>query len=615
MAITTTSGLTLYDNCDTATFTGADGIDADEKIQGVACQASDVDIETNTMIGAAITSINMSTTKYAIYPFAKSFTAAYLDLKENGGLFGILSDGTNDSYWYVGGSDTYPGGWEVLSFNSDAAPDGNSGTAADLTAITNMGFGFKGLQKSKLADNSFLDYYRYASATTPALRIYGTNTVTNDLWSEVLSDDTALIAGVIKAQSGSYVLKGPVELGDSVGTTASTITDNGSVIVFDGGPVGDLHHAIIGKGNGTGATSITFTNQTILSAGGRFAFDQTDANLTSFSISGGSLTHAGAVSFKSGQTVSGVVFTDSLTTSIANTVTGSTFSLCGLITVTSTGALTDCIVTSGTGATAVLASTPAVAANITGATFTSDGTGNGLEITGTAADLTLTDAVFTGYSATVDADKAIYVNIASGTVNLTISGGSGVSLSSHVRTAGATVNIISGAITVKVSAALKDGTPVENALAYLRASDGTGPFPFEESVTISRTTTTATVTHTAHGMASNDKIILKGITDKTEDNFKVKQITVTDANTYTYTTTDSGSTSYTGTIVSTFVAITGLTSAAGSISLSRVYSSSQPVVGWTRKSTTSPLLQEGVLVGTISNTTGFDGTAVMLSDE
>ena len=217
---------------------------------------------------------------------------------------------------------------------------------------------------------------------------------------------------------------------------------------------------------------------------------------------------------------------------------------------------------------------------------------------------------------TVDANKAIYVNIATGTVNLTLSGGSGVSADSHVRTAGATVNVIVGAVTVQATAVLKAGTAVENALVYLRASDGTGPFPFEETVTsITRATTTATVTHTAHGMASNDKIVLQGITDKTEDNFTVKQITVTGANTYTYTTTDSGSTSYTGTIKSTFVALNGLTNASGIISLSRVYATDQPVTGWARKSTSSPLLQEGVLVGVVDSADGFNGTAVMLSDE
>ena len=155
MALTITSPLTTYDNCDSITGWNnpGDGIDATEMIEGAGCHASDVDVETETMIGPTISSINMSTTKYAIYPWILGFTAAYLDLKSNGGLFVILGDGTNESYWYVGGRDSYSGGWEVLVANTDASPDGNSGSAANLAAITQIGFGFKGVTKSKLADN------------------------------------------------------------------------------------------------------------------------------------------------------------------------------------------------------------------------------------------------------------------------------------------------------------------------------------------------------------------------------------------------------------------------------------------------------------------------------
>ena len=116
-------------------------------------------------------------------------------------------------------------------------------------------------------------------------------------------------------------------------------------------------------------------------------------------------------------------------------------------------------------------------------------------------------------------------------------------------------------------------------------------------------------------MATNDKILLRGITDKTED-IGVHQITVSDANTYTYTTTDSGSTSYTGTIECTFVALDGTTNATtGILSTTRVYSSDQPVVGWTRKATTAPYFKQGDLSGSISATDGYDVPSVMASDE
>jgi len=244
-------------------------------------------------------------------------------------------------------------------------------------------------------------------------------------------------------------------------------------------------------------------------------------------------------------------------------------------------------------------------------TFVQTGAGHAIEIA-TAGTYDFENLFFSGYGADTTDSAAIDVTETTGTVTINVNGGD----TPTYKTAGATVNIVAGAVTVQAKATLKAGTAVENARVFLKASDGTGPFPWEETVTsVTRATTTATVTHTAHGMATNDKIYLEGITDKTEDNYTVKQITVLTANTYTYPTTDSGSTSYTGTIKCTFVALNGLTNASGILSLSRVYSSTQPVVGWTRKSTSSPFLQEGILVGEVSSTTGFSGTAVMLSDE
>jgi len=93
------------------------------------------------------------------------------------------------------------------------------------------------------------------------------------------------------------------------------------------------------------------------------------------------------------------------------------------------------------GSDTVLASTPANAALITNSVFTSDGTGNGLEITGTAANITLSGLDFNGYSLTTDADKGIFVNIATASTTIIISGGSEITAASHVRTAGCVVTV------------------------------------------------------------------------------------------------------------------------------------------------------------------------------
>lgn len=380
MALTTTSPLTEYNDCDDITgWTGADGVDTDEKIEGTGCLASDVDIETNIMLGPTVTSINMSTTKYAIYPWMANYTAAYLDTKAGHGLFVALSDGTNTSYWDVGGTDTYPGGWAVLPANTNATPDWNSGTAANLAAITRMGFGFKGVSKSKLADNSFLDYFRYATAATAALKVTGTNTTTDEGWAEILTDDITLIAGIIKAQPGGYLLKGTVQIGDDTGTLSTTFTDDGNIVVFGDYPVGDDHFGISCKGNTTGTTSVTLANQVIKSDGGRFNFDQSDTNLNTFSLTGSTLVHANGPTFKAGQTVTGNVFDDCLQI-VPSTCTFTNAVIKGYV---------------GTGGGALLFSS----ANTANCSFESSGSGHAIYITATGT-YTFTGHVFTGYSTT-----------------------------------------------------------------------------------------------------------------------------------------------------------------------------------------------------------------------
>lgn len=94
--------------------------------------------------------------------------------------------------------------------------------------------------------------------------------------------------------------------------------------------------------------------------------------------------------------------------------------------------------------TKVNAATPAEAAGITTSTFVKNvGTQHALEIAGTAADITLTGNTFTGYAASNGStgNEAIYVNIAAGSMTITISGGSTPS----IRTAGCTVTVSSGA--------------------------------------------------------------------------------------------------------------------------------------------------------------------------
>ena len=94
--------------------------------------------------------------------------------------------------------------------------------------------------------------------------------------------------------------------------------------------------------------------------------------------------------------------------------------------------------------TKVTSASPGDADNISNSTFVSGGTGHAIEIGGTAADITLTGLTFTGYASSNGStgNEAIFVNIATGTMTISISGGSTPS----IRTAGATVTVVNSRI-------------------------------------------------------------------------------------------------------------------------------------------------------------------------
>jgi len=182
-------------------------------------------------------------------------------------------------------------------------------------------------------------------------------------------------------------------------------------------------------------------------------------------------------------------------------------------------------------------------------------------------------------------------------------------------TASGTVTVSNPSVVATVNVKDHLNNNLQFARVYLRASDNT-QLPFEESVTITRSGTVATVTHAAHGMETGDKVVIKGITDKTEDNAGTHTITFLTSSTYSYVTTDSGSTSYTGSIIATWVAIEAETDASGNASRTRSYAGNQPVAGWVRKSSPgSTRYKSFPIAGTIDTANGLTINVKMVKDE
>ena len=288
--------------------------------------------------------------------------------------------------------------------------------------------------------------------------------------------------------------------------------------------------------------------------------------------------------------------------------------VCGQV--TQNGAtLTDCVFESSSAAVALVADDIDL---VTGCTFNSGGTGHAVNLGTIAASLAVDwDNFESGYAAQggTAANRTILVNVAA-SQTLTINVSARGSTPTYYNTGSGDVAIVAGAVTVKVTATTKAGVEVENVQVLLLAKDGTGPFPFEDTVTVTNSGTTATVAHTAHGMANGDKIQIKGASLGANNGvFSITLDGSTPDDKYSYTMGSTPGSSPTGTIKATFVALAGLTNGDGEISTSRVYSSDQPVQGWGRKSTSSPLFQTGVLSGSVSSTSGYDKTAVLVLDE
>ena len=171
---------------------------------------------------------------------------------------------------------------------------------------------------------------------------------------------------------------------------------------------------------------------------------------------------------------------------------------------------------------------------------------------------------------------------------------------------------IPNTVTVKVTCFdARALTVISGARVFLTADTG-GPLPFQASVTITSSGTTATVTHTAHGRKTGEKMVIRGANQPEYNG--IQTITVTTVNAYTYTITGTPATPATGTITATMVILDGLTDVNGVIQDTGFnFPGVQPVTGRARRSTTAPLYATAPIIGSIT-TAGATLSAFMVPD-
>jgi hypothetical protein len=265
MALTITSNLTDWDVADVATnwelleVASGSGINTDEYLQGNGCYSGQTKTANTRSYMIANYGSNQDLSNQIIRVWARFSEIAKYKTQASGGISVYIEDGSgNFGEWYVGGSDITGSDWNHYFIDINTPFDFNSGTVSKTT-IRKIGISVNMNTKPARAHNVFVDAIRYG----PGLTITGTNTITGDGFNEIADADENVSNqyGILRRESGVFVLRGKLVFGDSASTGSVDFTDNknSKIIILNNESVGGtMTNANLFKfeivGNGTGTT-------------------------------------------------------------------------------------------------------------------------------------------------------------------------------------------------------------------------------------------------------------------------------------------------------------------------------------------------------------------------
>lgn len=599
--------------------------------------------------GAAALSTQLSDTEEHMYTTQDSVGAGtfnidlsdstvYLLVKDNlgepyanSGVMIVLGDGTDRIGYDVGGNDaiglllpTYFQCYK-LDVSVFVATPGTSwfqfaGTEANLdqTQITQIGYGSHHLAKAVgSVDNVIMDAISYIANGSYALTINGGTVGTPETMADVQGDDVTNGWGMVANPVGvQYQFFAPTEWGEDAAAADHYFTATNEQWYWlgdnaGGHAVGATHFPFRVIGNATDTGSFVITNVVIVNTGTGAEFDCSSANVDTLEIDG--CTMIGLASFDAPASGGTSRFCTNTIIQGCGTVThgGASMNGCQIL---------ESIVAADTGALGYnIAADPD--GEMDDMTFTKGAAAHHAIEFGTSAPATMTlrGGTYTGFNAADANNDSTFLFPDTGSDRnwvLNLVGATGNTTFKKVR-AGDTVTIVTDPVTTLVNVLDNTGAPLQNARVLVEAGSGAGDLPFQDSVTITRVTTTASVAHTTHGMSNGDKVTIRGA-DQTEYNgvFTISNVTT---NAYDYTVSGTPTTPATGTITATGVVIEGLTDINGQISASASYSVDQPVRYKIRKGTSAPYFKSaptsGWLTGTIDNADGLTITQQLILDQ
>ena len=602
MTVTLTAGLTAIDNCDSATnWTSNETIVADTAIyregagaiaiQKVSQETSYAQYDYYTDNGN--TYLNLTGESHIYF---WTMCRQSLDTKAAGGIRLRLTDSSgNYREWYVGGSGDYYGGFQNYVIYTGTTPNNSSGTLV-LNAIRYVTFYWKVTSKTIVAANDcYVDMIYYGTG----LIVKGGTSGAKGTFDEIIAADLTPAYGILSKKFGVFVLQGPVTFGDNSGTTDTYFKDESQVIMFADAMVSSTHYEIKVVGNATGTNSFElgsksgtagisgcFIKSTSVSL--PFKLTATDTNNNVFKLYGCTFDTHGVVdtcaaatnkeivncTFSNGQgeiQPNTMVFT-------RNTITGHDSTVGAVLYESTSHGITYTTFVN----------------NVRAAEFTVGGT------------YTLTGDQFTGN--TYD----LHFTASSGNLVIACGGNPKANPSTNENHSSGTVTI-NNTITMTVTVRNSANTLISGARVKLVAAEDNTEFPYQDAITIARTSSTATVTLNAHGLQTNEYVEITGATQPEYNG--VFQITYLTANTFSYTVSGTPATPATGSPICTFVLLSGTTTAGVLTSSTvRYIANDLDFTGVVRKTSASTYYKQGIVSGTMVNS-DYSTTVFLSTDE
>lgn len=454
----------------------------------------------------------------AFFIWATHLVPAELNTLALGGLYVTIGNSSTANYeFYIGGADSliYDDRWicDAIDPSESAIRDATNGSPSGTWSVFGCGADLPAGGPTKGAPLGFggARHGRAFTVTDGQAAAYGTFS-----GAAAYNDDGARRFGQFQVSGGGYKMQGLFEFGTS-GTAVDFRDANQAVAIRDTThvPVGFNGFEVNNSSSKVLLESISFTALGTQSPG--YWLNNADADVDLLSC-----------------TFIGVGDFDFLAATVA---TGCLWQNCGQI--TPAGAdLSNSTVEAYEGAVdsaaLVYNETADPDSDLEGMTFTKGTAATHAIEFGTSAPTTmsLTDVTFTDYSGT-GTSAALNFLRTSGTTTLTISG-SGTDPTGNIQVTGShTVDVVTGTVTVKVTAKDAEDLALISGSRILLLADTGGDLPADDAVTLAESGGTVTVTHTAHGLATGDKVLIQDATVEAWDG--VQTITVNTANEYEYT--------------------------------------------------------------------------------